>query len=193
MASSWYVLQVYSGHEDRIEKKLRGMIESGELDKSILRDVKVPIEETTEIRDGKKRTLVKKVLPGYILLSLDLSEDNWKGICGAIRHLDAVSGFVGGSLSAQAGAALVRKPRPLSADEARAILARSGEFKGDRVSRTHISFSANEQVKITDGPFESFTGTIDEVNNEKNKLKVMVGIFGRSTPVEVDFTQVEKV
>ncbi|MDR1470194.1 MAG: transcription termination/antitermination protein NusG [Spirochaetaceae bacterium] len=185
MASSWYVLQVYSGYEARIERKLRTMMESGELDKEIVRDVKVPTEETTEIRDGKKRTQVKKVLPGYILVELDLPEDKWKATCLAIRELDGVSGFV--------GATPIRKPQPLHAEEARAILARSGEIKGERVSRAHTSFSAGEQVKITDGPFDSFTGTIDEVNNDKTKLKVMVGIFGRNTPVEVDFNQVEKV
>jgi transcriptional antiterminator NusG len=185
MASSWYVLQVYSGHEGRIEKKLRGMMESGELDKSIVQDVKVPTEESTEIRDGKKRTQVKRVLPGYVLLELDLSDDNWKGVCRTIRDLDGVSGFVGASMT--------RKPQPLHAEEARALLARSGEIKGERVGRTHLTFSVNDQVKITDGPFESFTGTIDEVNNEKTKLKVMVGIFGRNTPVEVDFNQVEKI
>jgi transcriptional antiterminator NusG len=185
MASSWYVLQVYSGYESRIEKKLRGMIDSHELDRSIVQDVKVPTEETTEIRDGKKRTQMKKVLPGYILVEMDLPDDNWKGVCYAIRELDGVSGFV--------GASPVRKPPPLPAEEARAIFARSGEIKGERGSRTHTAFNAGDQVKITDGPFESFTGTIDEVNNDKTKLKVMVGIFGRNTPVEVDFNQVEKV
>jgi transcriptional antiterminator NusG len=184
MASSWYVLQVYSGYEDRIERKIRGMLESGELDKSIVQDVKVPTEETTEIRDGKKRTQMKKVLPGYILVELDLPEDKWKATCLAIRDLDGVTGFV--------GATPTRKPPPLPAEEARAILARSGEIKGERVSRT-TSFTAGDQVKITEGPFESFTGTIDEVNSEKSKLKVMVGIFGRNTPVEVDFNQVERV
>jgi transcriptional antiterminator NusG len=185
MASAWYVLQVRSGYEKRVEKKLRGMVDSGDLDKSVMQDVKIPTEELTEIRDGKKRVLSKMVLPGYILVELDLPEDNWKAACLAIRELDGVSGFV--------GATPTRKPPPLPAEEARAILARSGEIKGERVSRPHTSFNSGDQVKITDGPFESFTGTIDEVHNDKTKLKVMVGIFGRSTPVEVDFNQVEKV
>jgi transcriptional antiterminator NusG len=185
MASSWYVLQVYSGYENRIEKKLRGMMADGEIDRSILQDVKVPTEESTEIRDGKKRVQAKKVLPGYILLELDLPEDNWKAVCYAIRAINGVAGFV--------GATPMRKPQPLPAEEARAILARSGEIKGEKASRAHTAFSLGERVKITDGPFESFTGVIDEVNNDKTKLKVMVGIFGRNTPVEVDFNQVEKV
>jgi transcriptional antiterminator NusG len=185
MASAWYVLQVRSGFEKRIEKKLRGMVDSGEFDKSVMQDIKIPTEELTEIRDGKKRMLKKMVLPGYLLVELDLTDNNWKAVCQIFRAIDGVAGFVGTPLS--------RKPQPLHAEEARAILARSGEIKGERISRSHTSFSEGEQVKITGGPFESFTGTIDEVNNDKTKLKVMVGIFGRSTPVEVDFNQVERV
>jgi transcriptional antiterminator NusG len=185
MASAWYVLQVYSGYEKRIEKKLRGMIDSGELDKSIVQDVKIPTEEITDIRDGKKRTQTRLALPGYILIELDLSDESWKKTCHALREIGGIAGFV--------GTPPTRKPQPLPAEEARLLLARAGDSKGERVSRTHTAFSAGERVKITDGPFESFTGVIDEVNNDKTKLKVMVGIFGRNTPVEVDFNQVEKV
>jgi transcriptional antiterminator NusG len=185
MASAWYVLQVRSGFEKRIEKKLRGMMDANEFDKSVVQDVKIPTEELSEIRDGKKRVLTKMVLPGYILVELDLPDDNWKATCHLFREIDGITGFV--------GTPPTRKPQPLPAEEARAILARSGEIKGERISRSHTSFAVGEQVKITGGPFESFTGTIDEVNNEKTKLKVMVGIFGRSTPVEVDFNQVERV
>jgi transcriptional antiterminator NusG len=185
MASAWYVLQVYSGYEKRIEKKLRGMVESGELDKSILQDVKILTEETTEIRDGKKRTQTRLALPGYLLVELDLPDNRWKGVCHALREVDGIAGFV--------GTPPTRKPQPLHAEEARVLLARSGEIKGERVIRTHTAFSVGERVKITEGPFEAFTGVIDEVNNDKTKLKVMVGIFGRNTPVEVDFNQVEKV
>jgi transcriptional antiterminator NusG len=185
MASAWYVLQVYSGYEKRLEKKLRGMIDSGELDKSVVQDVKIPTEETTEIRDGKKRTQTKLSLPGYLLIELDLPDNRWKETCYALRAIDGISGFV--------GTPPTRKPHPLHAEEARSLLARAGEIKGERVSRAHTAFSTGERVKITDGPFESFTGVIDEVNNDKTKLKVMVGIFGRNTPVEVDFNQVEKV
>jgi transcriptional antiterminator NusG len=185
MASAWYVLQVYSGYEKRIEKKLRGMVESGEFSKSILQDVKILTEEITEIRDGKKRMRTKVALPGYLLVELDLPDNRWKEVCHALREVDGIAGFV--------GTPPTRKPQPLHAEEARVLLARSGEIKGERVTRTHTVFSAGERVKITEGPFESFTGVIDEVNNDKTKLKVMVGIFGRNTPVEVDFNQVEKV
>ena len=187
MATGWYVLHTYSGYENKIEKTIRMMTEKGELDKEVVRDVKVPSEEVVEVRDGKKRTQTRKFLPGYILVEMDIpdTEMGWKLTCSKIKKIQGVTGFVG-TLGD-------RKPQPLSADEARSILQKSGEIKGERPVRARQTFSAGEQVKIIDGPFESFTGTIEEVNQEKNKLKVMVGIFGRNTPVEVDLLQVEKV
>jgi transcriptional antiterminator NusG len=185
MATGWYVLHTYSGYENKIEKTIRMMVEMGELDKEILRDVKVPSEEVVEVRDGKKRTQTRKFLPGYILVEMDLPDLNWKATCSKIKKIQGVTGFVGTPAD--------RKPQPLTGDEARSILQKSGEIKGERPVRARQSFSAGEQVKIIDGPFESFTGTIEEVNQEKNKLKVMVGIFGRNTPVEVDLLQVEKL
>jgi transcriptional antiterminator NusG len=185
MATGWYVLHTYSGYENKIEKTIRIMTEMGELDKEVVRDVKVPSEEVVEVKDGKKRTQVRKFLPGYILVELDLPDQNWKGTTSKIRKIQGVTGFVGTPAD--------RKPNPLTGDEARGILQKSGEIKGERPARARQSFAAGEQVKIIDGPFESFTGTIEEVNQEKTKLKVMVGIFGRNTPVEVDLLQVEKL
>ena len=187
MATGWYVLHIFSGYENKIEKTIRMMTESGELDKEVVRDVKVPSEEVVEVKDGKKRTLIKKFLPGYILVEMDLPDTDmgWKVPCSKIKKINGVTGFVGTPAD--------RKPQPLSGDEVRSILQKSGEIKGERAVRTRQAFSPGEQVKIIDGPFESFTGTIEEVNHEKNKLKVMVGIFGRNTPVEVDLLQVEKL
>ncbi|MDR0689481.1 MAG: transcription termination/antitermination protein NusG [Spirochaetaceae bacterium] len=185
MATGWYVLHIYSGYENKIEKTIRIMIESGELEKEMVRDIKVPSEEVVEVRDGKKRTMTKKFLPGYILVEMDLPDADWKTVCSKIKKIQGVTGFVGTPAD--------KKPQPLTGDEARAILQKSGEIKGERPTRSRQSFVAGEQVKIVDGPFESFTGTIEEVNQEKNKLKVMVGIFGRNTPVEVDLLQVEKL
>ena len=187
MATGWYVLHTYSGYEKKIEKTIRMMIENGELDRNVVRDIKVPCEEVVEVKDGKKRTQTKKFLPGYILVEMDLpdAEMGWKAPCLKIKKIQGVTGFVGTPAD--------RKPQPLSGDEARAILQKSGEIKGERTVRARQSFTAGEQVKIIDGPFESFTGTVEEVNQEKNKLKVMVGIFGRNTPVEVDLMQVEKI
>jgi transcriptional antiterminator NusG len=185
MATGWYVLHTYSGYENKIEKTIRMMIGMGELDKEVVRDIKVPSEEVVEVRDGKKRTQVRKFLPGYILVEMDLPDQDWKTTTSRIRKIQGVTGFVGTPAD--------RKPNPLTGDEARGILQKSGEIKGERPARARQSFASGEQVKIIDGPFESFTGTIEEVNQEKNKLKVMVGIFGRNTPVEVDLLQVEKL
>jgi transcriptional antiterminator NusG len=184
MAAGWYVLQTYSGYENKIEKTIRMMLTSGDLDKEVVRDVKVPSEEVVEVKDGKKRTTTRKYLPGYILVEMDLPDLNWKAVCSRIKNIQGVTGFLG-----PAG----KKPPTLSGDEARGILQKVGELKGERPVRSRQSFAPGEQVKIIDGPFESFTGTIEEVNQEKNKLKVMVGIFGRNTPVEVDLLQVEKM
>jgi len=187
MATGWYVLHTYSGYENKIEKTIRMMIDMGELDKEVVRDIKVPSEEVVEVKEGKKRTQTRKFLPGYILLEMDLpnEEQQWKLTCSKIKKIQGVTGFVGTPAN--------KKPNPISGDEARTILQKAGGMKGERPVRSRQTFSPGEQVKIVDGPFETFTGTIEEVNQEKNKLKVMVGIFGRNTPVEVDLLQVEKL
>jgi transcriptional antiterminator NusG len=187
MATGWYVLHTYSGYENKIEKTIRMMTEMGELDKDVVRDVKVPSEEVVEIKDGKKRTPTRKFLPGYILVEMDLpnEEQQWKLTCSKIKRIQGVTGFVGTPAN--------KKPAPLSGDEARGILLKAGGIKGERPVRSRQVFAPGEQVKIVDGPFESFTGTIEDVSQEKSKLKVMVGIFGRNAPVEVDFFQVERL
>jgi transcriptional antiterminator NusG len=185
MAAGWYVLHTYSGYENKIEKTIRMMMDMGDIDKEIVRDIKVPSEDIVEVRDGKKRVQNRKFLPGYILIEMDLPELDWKTTCSKIRKIQGVTGFVGTPAD--------RRPNPLTGDEARTILQKSGEIKGERPARARQIFSSGEQVKIIDGPFESFTGTIEEVNQEKGKLKVIVGIFGRNTPVEVDLLQVEKL
>ncbi|HWR12832.1 MAG TPA: transcription termination/antitermination protein NusG [Rectinemataceae bacterium] len=184
MAKSWYILHVYSGYENKIEKTIRMMIDVGDLSREIVSDIKVPTEEVTDVKDGKKKTVTRKILPGYILVEMDLPDNGWKATCSGIRKITGVTGFVGSNVS--------NKPQPIPNEEVRRILQRSGELKGDRQIRMKQTYSQGEQVKIIEGPFESFSGTIEEVNVEKNRLKVMVGIFGRSTPVEVDMTQVEK-
>lgn len=184
MSTGWYVLHTYSGYENKIEKTIRMMLDAGDLDKEVVRDIKIPSEEVVEVKDGKKRTTTKKILPGYILVEMDLPDLGWKVACSKIKKIQGVTGFVGTPAN--------RRPNPLTPDEARSILQKAGEIKGERTVRPRQSFAIGEQVKIIDGPFESFTGTIEEVNMEKNKLKVMVGIFGRATPVEVDLLQVEK-
>ncbi len=184
MAKSWYVLHTYSGYENKIEKTIRKLMNDPAVG-TYVSDVKVPSEDVVEVKDGKKKITTKKFLPGYILLEMELPDVGWKGVCGQIRRIEGVTGFVG-TLGGS-------KPRPISADEAKRILQKAGEIKTERVLRPKDSFSVGENVRIVEGPFDTFTGTIEEVNYEKGKLKVTVGIFGRSTPVEVDFLQVEKI
>ena len=116
---------------------------------------------------------------------MDLPDKGWKPVCSLVRRIPGVTGFVGSTANL--------KPQPISSEEARSILQKTGEIKGEKVLKPKQSFSVGESVRIVDGPFDSFTGTIEEVNLEKAKLRVMVGIFGRATPVEVDFLQVEKI
>jgi len=208
MAAGWYVLQVYSGWENKVEKIFNIMLKSGELDKNVVRSVKIPTKTVTEEhirldKTGKEhrsqRKYEGKYFPGYLFLELDLPDQpdisfdesgnkvpGWKATCSAIKKVQGVMSFVGVPGD--------RKPLPLNVDEAKSILQLAGDLKGDKsVGRVRQNFDKGEAVKIIDGPFESFTGSIDEVNFEKSKLTVLVGIFGRNTPVEVDFTQVEKV
>jgi transcriptional antiterminator NusG len=185
MAKGWYILHTYSGYEGKIEKTIRSLIENSDLSSDVVLDVKVPVEDVVEVKDGKKKFVTKKFLPGYIMIELDLPDLGWKNTCSVIRRIQGVTGFVGTNSN--------ERPRPISGEEAKALLQKAGEIKGEKAPRMKQNFAIGEQVKVIDGPFASFTGTIEEVNLEKNKLRVMVGIFGRATPVEVDLLQVEKV
>lgn len=184
MAKGWYVVHTYSGYENKVEKFIRKMMENDTLEDAVF-DIKVPSEEVVEMRDGKKRTTTKKFLPGYILVEMDLPDRGWKSVCSQIRKIQGVTGFVGASGNA--------KPQPISSDEAKSILQKAGEIRTDKMFKPKQSFEIGETIRIIDGPFDTFTGSVEEVNLEKGKLKVMVGIFGRATPVEVDFNQVEKI
>lgn len=186
MAKGWYVVHTYSGYENKVQKHINRLIEDGPI-KDIVFAVKVPSEEVIEIKDGKRKISNKKFLPGYILLEMDLPEAGplWKQVCTNIRQVPGITGFVGTKRN--------QKPQPISAEEARQILQRSGEIKTEKMLRPKQTFVGGEMVRIIEGPFDSFTGSVDEINMEKGKLRVMVGIFGRSTPVEVDFLQVEKI
>ena len=179
------ILHTYSGYEGKIEKTIRSLIENNDLSSDVVLDVKVPVEDVVEVKDGKKKFVTKKFLPGYIMIELDLPDLGWKNTCSVIRRIQGVTGFVGTNSN--------ERPRPISGEEAKALLQKAGEIKGEKAPRMKQNFAIGEQVKVIDGPFASFTGTIEEVNLEKNKLRVMVGIFGRATPVEVDLLQVEKV
>lgn len=183
MARAWYILQTYSQYEKRVEKALRMLMKNPEVSKFLF-DVKVPVEKIVENRNGKRREREVMIWPGYVLLELELDTENWKDIVSQIKRVTGVSGFVGVTGNV--------KPNPISSDEVKAILMRTGEIKADKSVLFHTLFNHGEQVRISDGPFSGFQGTIEEINFERQKLRIMVWIFGRATPVELDFNQVEK-
>lgn len=186
MARGWYTVHTYSGYEQKIEKLIRRMMETDSDFASVCLDVKVPFEVLIETKDGVRKEVKHKVLPGYILVELDMPEDDsWKRYCSQIKRIQGVTGFLAATRSA--------KPVPLSKEEMNNILQRTGEIKAEKAFRPKQSFNEGESVKVIDGPFSGFTGVIEEINAEKNRIKVSVEIFGRPTPVEIEFNQVEKI
>jgi len=180
----WYVLHVYSGYEKKIETAINTLIDDKILS-DVLFQIKIPMRDVTEMKNGKKKVQKKKIFPGYVLLEMDLDKRHWKEVYPVIKNINGVTGFV--------GANKMKMPHPLSSDEARAMLQMITEQKTESFAKAKFEYQHGETVKIIDGPFNTFTGIIEEINKEKNKLKVMVGIFGRSTPVELDYSQVEKI
>lgn len=185
MARNWYIVHVFSGYEQKICRTLSEMIAENKIDSQVLIQVKVPTEEITEVRNNKKHIKNSLLLPSYIMVEMDLPQIGWKDICSQIRHVQGVTGFVGTSPS--------ERPRPISTDEAKRMLQAAGELKGDKTIKVKQSYEVGDKVKITEGPFATFSGSVEEVMVEKNKLRVSVQIFGRVTPVEVDVLQVEKI
>ena len=172
----WYVVQAYSGHEQNVMRTLTERIERSEL-KEQFGDILVPTEEVVEMRDGKKRKSDRKFFPGYVLVQMEMNDATWH----LVKEAPRVLGFIGGTTD---------KPVPISTAEADSILQRVEE--GVDKPRPKVLFEAGEVVRVTDGPFTDFNGVVEEVNYEKSRLRVSVLIFGRSTPVELEFTQVEK-
>ncbi len=172
----WYVVHTFSGFEKQVARSLKEHIKNaGMQDK--FGEILVPTEEIVEMKKGQKRTSERKFFPGYVLVQMEMDDDTWH----LVKSVPKVSGFIGGS-----GA----KPTPISDKEAEAILQQVKE--GVEKPRPKFSFAPGEQVRVIDGPFQDFNGTVEDVNYEKNKLRVSVSIFGRLTPVELDFSQVEK-
>jgi transcriptional antiterminator NusG len=176
MAKRWYVVQVYSQFENRVKLALEERIKLAGLEKEF-GEILIPTEEVVEMRDGQKRKSERKFFPGYVLVHMEMSEAAWQ----LVRHVPRVMGFIGGSSD---------QPTPISDKEVDKIMARVQE--GVDKPRPKTLFEPGEVVRVTDGPFADFTGVIEEVNYEKNRLIVSVMIFGRSTPVELAFNQIEK-
>ncbi|OGF59964.1 MAG: transcription termination/antitermination factor NusG [Candidatus Fischerbacteria bacterium RBG_13_37_8] len=176
MSMKWYVLHTYSGQEEKAIEALKKRLQAYDLlDK--LGQALIPVQQVMEAKAGKKVTMDKKLFPGYIIVEMEMDDKIWN----IIRGTAGVSGFI------SAG----KKPLPLSDEEVMSIMHQI-EVAQDKVS-SQVAFEKGDKVRITDGPFFSFTGYIDEVNPVKNTLKVMVTIFGRATPVELSFYQVEKI
>ena len=176
MSLQWYVVHAYSGFENQVKRTLQDRItRSGMQDK--FGDILVPTEEVVEMRDGAKRKSERKFFPGYVLVQMEMSDDTWH----LVKDAPKVMGFIGGTSD---------RPAPISQREADSILQRVQE--GVDKPRPKVLFEAGEVVRVTDGPFNDFNGVVEEVNYEKSRLRVSVLIFGRSTPVELEFGQVEK-
>jgi len=177
MEKNWYVVHTYSGYENKVKANLEKRVESMGMQDKIFRVV-VPEEEETDVKNGKKKVVKKKVFPGYVLVEIIMTDDSWY----VVRNTPGVTGFVG---SAGSGS----KPTALMPDEINFILKRMGMDE----KRVEMDFELGETVTIKEGPFASYTGTIEELDVDKTKLKVLVNMFGRDTKVELDFTQVEKL
>lgn len=174
MDKKWYVVHTYSGYENKVKANLEKRVESMEMQDKIF-TVLVPMEEETETKAGKKKTSLKKVFPGYVLVEMLMSDDSWY----VVRNTPGVTGFVGSGT----------KPIPLEEGEVKHIMKRMGV----EVPKIKVDYIAGQQVKVTSGPFAEFAGVIEEINADKQRVKVLVSMFGRDTPVELEFTQVERL
>lgn len=177
MTMRWYVVQAYSGFEQQVKRSLLERINREDV-KDQFGQILVPTEEVVEMRDGQKRKSDRKFFPGYVLVQMEMDNDTWH----LVRNTPKVLGFIGGTSD---------RPAPISEKEAQTILQRIQE--GVDKPKPKVLYEPGEMVRVTDGPFNDFEGVVEEVNYEKNRLRVGVMIFGRTTPVELEFSQVEKV
>ena len=171
---NWFVIHSYSGYENKVKKNLEHRIESLEMQDKIF-EVVVPTEDEIELKDGQRRTVERRIFPGYILVDMIMNEDSWY----VVRNTPGVTGFVGS----------VRRPTPLRKRDVDKILKRMRA----ETPRVKVTFLPGQKVRICDGPFEDFVGAVDDIYPDKGKVRILVSFFGRETPVELDFLQVEKI
>lgn len=172
--AKWYVIHTYSGYENKVKTNLEHRIASMDMKDKIFQVV-IPVEDEVEVKDGQRRTVQRKVFPGYVLVQMLLGDDSWY----VVRNTPGVTGFVGSG----------NTPIPLPEHEVKAILK---QMKAE-APRVKIAFMKGQSVRIIDGPFAEFIGVVDDINHERGKVRVLVSFFGRETPVELDFLQVEKL
>ena len=170
MQPKWYVVHTYSGYENKVKTDLEKTVKNRELEDYIF-DIVVPMEEQIEIKDGKRKTNLKKVFPGYVLVKMIVTEESWY----IVRNTRGVTGFVGSGTD----------PIPLTEEEIRKM--------GFELTEVNVDYEINDSVKILNGPLENFVGVVQEINKEKHKVKVLVSMFGRETPVELEFSQEQEV
>jgi transcription termination/antitermination protein NusG len=171
---NWFVIHSYSGYENKVKKNLEHRIESLSMQDKIFQ-VLVPTEEEIELKDGQRRTVERRIFPGYILVEMIMDEDSWY----VVRNTPGVTGFVGS----------VRRPTPLRRRDVERVLKRMRA----ETPRVKVTFRPGQKVRICDGPFEDFVGSVDDIYPDKGKVRILVSFFGRETPVELDFLQVEKI
>jgi transcriptional antiterminator NusG len=176
MALRWYVVHAYSGYENSVKRSLEERIARSGL-QDMFGEILVPTEEVVEMREGQKRNTSRKFFPGYVLVQMEMSDDTWH----LVKDVPRVMGFIGGTAD---------RPAPISDKEAQAILDRVQE--GVAKPKPKVLYEPGEVVRITEGPFNDFNGVVEEVDYEKSRLRVAVLIFGRSTPVDLEFSQIEK-
>ena len=176
MTMEWYVIHAYSGYENKVREALLERIERFSMEDNF-GEILVPSEEVVELRGGQEKRIQRKFFPGYVLVKMELNDSTWH----LVKDTPRVMGFIGGSKD---------KPIPISEEEAKGIMQQLEN--GAEVTKPKITFEPGEMVRVIDGPFNDFSGVVEEVNYEKSKVRVAVLIFGRSTPVELNFNQIEK-
>ena len=180
MAKHWYVVQAYSGFEKNVQKTLKERIAREEME-DYFGEILVPLEEVTDIRNGRKVVTERKFFPGYVLVEMEMTDSPWH----LVKSTPRVNGFIGGT---------AHRPLPITQHEVEAIMKQvQGEDGGVRKPRPRVMFTIGQQIRVNEGPFADFNGVVEHVDYERNKLRVTVQIFGRETPVELEFNQVEKV
>ncbi len=176
--SQWFVIHTYSGYENKVKTNLEKRVNSMGMEDQIFQ-VLVPVEETLEVKDGKKRTIQRKIFPGYVLVEMTMTDDSWY----VVRNTPGVTGFVGSG----------SKPTPLLPEEVEQIMYQMGLLEARPRPVARVDVEVGENIRVRSGPFDGFIGVIDQIDAERGKLRVLVSMFGRETPLELDFTQVEKL